>query len=284
MKPITMERFAVMSVQYVQYSFEYFLDSMETCGITNIELWSGAPHFCADDYDSVEQARKRIQHMKNQMADKGMKVICLTPEQLNYPINIAAYDQRLRERSLEYFTKQMEFALEFGTDQLFITSGVGLRDKPREESWKRSRESLHILAERAGNLGVKLIMEQLQPYESNLVTTCDDVVRMVQEVNSLHLQCCVDVVAMAVVGDHLQEFFDQLPGRIQHIHLADGDPSGHYILGDGHLPLIEYIQTLEKNAYEGYITLEINDSIYVTDPHPALLRSAEFLKKHLPVR
>ncbi|UUZ95191.1 TIM barrel protein [Paenibacillus sp. P25] len=281
MAKITMDRIAVMSVPYVHYSFEYFLSSMERCGYRNIELWTGAPHFCDEDYTSLAESGRRIREMKRQMDDRGMKVICLTPEQLNYPINIAGFEDRLRRRSIDYFTRQMEYAREFGTDKLFITSGVGLRDQPREESWKRSQESLSILAERAGAAGITLLMEQLQPYESNLVTTCDDVERMVREVDSPYLQCCVDVVAMAVVNERLQVFFDRLPGRIRHIHLADGDPSGHYILGDGTLPINDYIRTLEENAYEGYVTLEINDSIYLTDPHRALFQSSMYLKNVL---
>ncbi|MFC7394072.1 sugar phosphate isomerase/epimerase family protein [Scopulibacillus cellulosilyticus] len=280
---LTMDRIAVMSVQYVQYSFEYFLDSMEMCGVKNIELWTGAPHFCDEDYTNFIEARKRIKIMKNQMDQIGMKVICVTPEQLNYPINLAAHNDVLRRRSIDYFIRQMEYALEFGTRQLFITSGVGLRDKPKEESWKYSRESLKVLSEHAEKLGVRLIMEQLQPYESNLISTCSDMVRMIQEVDSPSLQCCIDVVAMAVVNEKLEDFFDQLPGRIQHIHLADGTPSGHYVLGDGNLPLTEYMKTLQKNQYEGYITLEINDSIYLTDPHPALKRSTDYLKKYFPL-
>jgi fructoselysine 3-epimerase len=273
-----MDRIAVMNVQYVQYSFSYFLNSMETCGVKNIELWTGSPHFYYEDYSTLTETYKKIKDLKAQMDDKGMKVICLTPEQLNYPINLAAVDQHLRNRTIDYFIKHMEMALEFGTNQLFITSGVGLRDVPREECWKYSRESLRILAEKAEKLGVNLMMEQLQPYESNLITTCQDMVRMVREVDSQALKCCVDVVAMAVVDDALEDFFHQLGDNIQHIHLADGDPSGHYILGDGNLPINKYLKTLQQREYSGHITLEINDSIYLTDPHRALKKSTDYLK------
>ncbi|MFS0634365.1 TIM barrel protein [Mesobacillus foraminis] len=276
-----MNQIAVMNVQYVQYSFDFFLDSMAKCGVKNIELWTGAPHFYYEDYLTYRETSKKIKKLKGQIEDLGMKVICLTPEQLNYPINLAAKDERLRTRTVDYFSRHMEMALEFGTDQLFITSGSGLRDVQREESWKYSRESLEILAEKAEITGIKLIMEQLQPYESNLITTRSDIERMLQEVDSSSLQCCVDVVAMAVVKDELEDFFKSLEGRIQHIHLADGNPSGHYILGDGSLPIIDYLKTLDNNKYDRYITLEINDSIYLTDPHLALKRSTDYLRNVL---
>lgn len=282
MTGITMRNIAVMNVQYWHYSFEYFLDSMHKCGVTNIDFWAGAPHFSFDNYKTRSAADAEIIRLRNYIESNGMQVITYTPEQLNYPINIAGHENAYRQKSLDYFARSMEDALAFGTNRLFITSGWGLLDKPREESWKLATDSLRILTEQAEKLGVYLVIEQLQPYESNLLTTCDDMVRMIREVNSSHLLCCVDLVAMAVVNDTLQSFFDRLPGRIHHIHFADGNPSGHYVCGDGNLSLFEYIQTLSQNQYEEYLTLEINDSIYWNDPHVSIHRSVDFLRRYLP--
>jgi protein FrlC len=277
-----MQNIAVMSVQYWHYSFEYFLNSMEKCNLHNIDLWGGAPHYCFDNYKTRAEANQRISEIRKQIEGRGMKVITFTPEQLNYPINIAGREAAYRIKSLDYFMRSMEDALAFGTNRLFMTSGWGLLDEPREDAWKRSVESLQFLSEKAQELNVTLIIEQLQPYESNLLTTCNDMRRMLHEVNSDALQCCVDLVAMAVVKDELQPFFDQMPGRIHHIHFADGNPSGHYVWGDGNLPMMDYVHTLEANNYAEYLTLEINDAIYWNDPHDSIDRTARYLRRYLP--
>jgi fructoselysine 3-epimerase len=282
MPGISMQNIAVMSVQYWHYSFEYFLHSLERCQLRNIDFWAGAPHFCYENYKTRSAADKKILEMRRVIEDRGMKVIILTPEQLNYPINIAGCEESYRQKSLDYFLRNMEDALAFGTNKLFITSGWGLLDEPREDAWKRSVNSLQFLAEKAGNLGITLIIEQLQPYESNLLTTCNDMVRMLEEVNSEALQCCIDVVAMAVVKDELQPFFDRMPGRIHHIHFADGNPSGHYVCGDGNLPLMDYVHTLEANRYNDCLSLEINDAIYWSDPSDSIERTVRYLRRNLP--
>jgi len=279
---ISIQNIAVMSVQYWHYSFEYFLNSIEKCQLKNIDFWAGAPHFCFDNYKTRSEADKKISELRKQIEDKGMKVIILTPEQLNYPINIAGCEEPYRRKSLDYFLRNMEDALAFETNRLFVTSGWGLLDEPREDAWKRSVYSLQYLAEKAQALGITLIIEQLQPYESNLLTTCTDMVRMLHEVNSEALQCCVDLVAMAVVKDDLQSFFDRMPGQIHHVHFADGNPSGHYVCGDGNLPLMDYVQTLEANHYDEYISLEINDAIYWSDPHDSIDRTMRYLRSNLP--
>lgn len=50
-------------------------------------------------------------------------------------------------------------------------SGWGYWNEDREEAWKRSREMLSRLADKAVELGLHLVMESLRPQESQLVTT-----------------------------------------------------------------------------------------------------------------
>ena len=282
MNKISMQNISVMSVQYWHYSFDYFLDSMEKCGLHNIELWTGAPHYYLGHYDTPQEAKKQRQFLFKKIKDRGMSVIMITPEQLNYPINIAGRDPLYREKSIQYLKQYIDAACDFECSNVFTTSGWGLLDEPREEAWQRSVSSLKILSAYAHARGVNLIIEQLQPYESNLLTTCDDMVRMLNEVDSPALQCCVDLVAMAVVEDSLSDFFTKVGERIRHVHFADGNPSGHYICGDGNLPLQDYIHILEQNNYDGYLTLEINDAIYWDDPHRSIAQSAAYLRRILP--
>ncbi len=282
MSAITMENIAVMSVQYVRYSFDYYLESMKRCGLCNIDLWGGTPHFCRLDYKNSASAEKKIAEMSKKIADLGMQVVIYTPETLNYPYSFADPEQAVRNRTIEFFDMAMDDALCFGTNKVFMNSGFGLMDLPREESWQRAAESIRKVADIAEKKGIILMLEQLQPYESNLLTTLPDMVRMLQDVNSPALQTCVDLVAMAVSDEALEQYFEAIPSSIQHIHYADGNPSGHFILGDGNLPLQEYIRILERNDYTGSVDLEINDSIYWDDPHTSIKRSADYLRQFLP--
>lgn len=283
MSKITMDKVSVMSVQYCHYSFSYFLDSMEKCNLKNIDFWGGSPHYCRLDYSTSIEALNKIKEIKNKIDDKGMKVVIYTPETLAYPFSVASLEKAICNRTIDYFDKTFEDALALGTNKVFINTGCGLLDVPREDSWKRAVENIKIISERAKKQGITMIIEQLQPYESKILTTCSDMSRILKEVNSDNLKACIDLVAMEVVGDKLEEFYSTLDNEsIQLIHYADGNPSGHYILGDGNLPLREYIKTLEKYNYNSYIDLEINDSIYWKDPHTSIKRSSDYLRTFLP--
>ncbi|MEG0768970.1 MAG: TIM barrel protein [Ruthenibacterium sp.] len=282
MSRITMQDVAVMSVQYVQHTFDFYLDSMEKAGVKNLDIWGGAPHYCRMDYRTSFAAARKIAELRAQMNSRGMKTVIYTPETLGYPFSYSAPDCILRERTLDYMKEAMEDALELGTDRVFLNSGCHPRDLDREEGWKRTVDSYRTLCDRAEKLGVRMVLEQLQPYESNLILTLADIKRMMAEVNSPALVCCVDLVAMEVAGDTLEAFCNELGERLEWVHYSD---SHHLILGDGDYgreKLTGYIKTLEQHGYANCLDLEINDSIYWDDPHASIQRSVDYLRTFLP--
>lgn len=282
MSRITMQNVAVMSVQYVQYSFPYYLDSMEKCGLTKVDLWGGAPHYCRLDHTSSLQAGRRAAQLRREIEDRGMQVVIYTPETLGYPFSYSVPDPALRGRTIDYMKSAMEDALTFGTNRVFLNTGCHPRDLDREEGWKRTVDSFRVLCNRAERLGVKLVLEQLQPYESNLVLNLSDVKRMLSEVGSPALCCCVDLVAMEVAKDTLEDFCQSLGDRLEWVHYSD---SHHLVLGDGDYgrdKLEDYVRTLERHGYQNCLDLEINDSIYWEDPHTSIQRSADYLRAFLP--
>ncbi|MDD3537749.1 MAG: sugar phosphate isomerase/epimerase [Eubacteriales bacterium] len=281
MSTIKFEQFSVMSVQYVQHSLAYYLDSMVRCGIRNVDFWGGVPHYNRMSYSTAAEAEKRLKQIRRNIDDRGLHVVVYTPETLSYPFSYASPEKAVRNSTIRYMEAAMEDAEILGTNQVFLNTGCGLRDLPREESWKRCVESIRTLCEKAESRGIEMIIEQLQPYESNLLVSREDMTRMLREVDSPALNVCVDVVAMEVMGETLRDQYDRFRDHIRLIHYCDGDPSGHSILGTGNLPLKEYIDILEENDFTGYLSLEINDSIYWMDPHDSIQKSVDYIHNEL---
>lgn len=279
MSTLTMQNISVMSTEYVHHSFQYFLDSMVKCGIKNIDIWGGVPHYCRLNYATNLQAEHKVRELRREIDARGLKTAIYTPEILGYPFNLSVPDETTRARTVDYMDASMDDALLLGTNKLFINSDMGLRDLPRAENWDRCVDTIRRICEIAEKKGVILTLETLQPYESNLVVTLGDVEQMLKDVNSDALKVCLDVVAMEVQGETVQQWCTAFGDKIQFIHYAD---TCHYVLGDGKLPVKEYLHTLEQNNYDGIVDLEINDSIYWEDPHTSVMRSVEYLRKFLP--
>ena len=279
MRKITMNDFAAMTVSYQQYSFDYVLNSLQKIGIRNIDFWGGIPHVCHLDY-SDKEAETFLKQLRQKAEDRGMRFVIYTPETLAYPFSIADPNTRTVERTIDFFRTSMDDALTLGTDRLFINTGTGLRDHPVEQSMEICINAIRKICDDAESKGITMMLEQLQPYESNICTDINAIKKIVDAVDSPNLKICVDLVAMDVAKENLEMYYDTFgEDKIGFIHFSDAH---HEICGTGDLPLKEYIETLQKHDYDSIVDLEINDSIYWFDPHDAHKRTVDHLKTFIP--
>ena len=131
---ISKSQISIMNIQYGYYPLEKFLDDAVRAGVEHVELWGAAPHFHLEDmtYTDVCRVRKQIE-------ERGLSLVCYTPEQCIYPVNLAADSTVQRRRSLKYFEDNLRAAAELGTDKMLVTTGWGYLDNSNiNEAWKLS--------------------------------------------------------------------------------------------------------------------------------------------------
>lgn len=275
MKQITMERVASMNIQYRYYPLSRFLDDTVDCGLTNIELWGAAPFFHLEDMSYLE-----VQGVRREIEKRGLHLVCLTPEQCVYPINLAAPTREERFRSLKFFENHLRAAGELGADKMLVTSGWGYFDgSNREEAWKWAREGIYDLAELAGAHGLKLALEVLRHDESNLVYNLDTLRQMLTELSHPCVGGMIDTIPMALAGESPADYLKVLGKDLIHVHFIDGMPRGHLAWGDGVLDAGRYLAELSEGGYEGYLSLEITDGRYYMEPWKSLQQSTEVLRR-----
>lgn len=260
-KMIRREQVAGMNLHYRFYSLDYFLDTQKELGFKSIELWAGAPHFYLDSmgYEDVKEVKRKIR-------ERGLNVVCLTPENCIYQYQFAAQTPILFEKSYQYFVNGLHAAAELGCKFMQCNSGWGYRNEDREEAWKRSREMLSHLAEKAGELGMHLVMESLRPQETQLVVTLADTKRMFDEINSPNLKILIDTTAMSVSGETLDDWFEVFGKDIWHMHFIDSNPMGHLAWGHGDRDLKGYLEALRRHNYHGCLGQELTVADYFDDP------------------
>lgn len=260
---------------YYYYSFAYFLDAMEKRNISNIELWLAEPHLCLEDcsYAGMHQFAQRL-------GKRNFKVCCVTPEQYQYPINIASLDADTRKRSTNYFKKAIDFAAELGAPKVLVASGHCPLGDDREEAWKRMREALTELAHNACFKGLQIAFEPM-PRKIDLVRSASDVKRMLDEVNFYEgIQAIIDFDICLRRKDTPKRYAEILGKQnIRHIHLNDGNPGGHLVPGEGVLPVREALTELEDMGYTGDISMEVTNAVYFEKPDTATENTLQFLRE-----
>ncbi|PWW17636.1 protein FrlC [Cytobacillus oceanisediminis] len=265
-----------MNFHYLHYPLDYFLAAMVKYEFEKIELWGAAPHLYVEDSSLVE-----IRTIKKEIDRRELEVVCFTPEQCMYPINLAAKESAIRERSVAYFKKSIDAALELEAPMVLVTAGWGYRNESRQEAWSRTQDSLEQLTVYAEKQGIVLALEPLQKIESNLITTLPELKEILASIASPHLKGMVDTIPLAVEGEELASYFQQLQGDLVHIHFIDGNPGGHLAWGDGSLPLETYMKTLGNYNYDRALTMEFTSSQYLIDPNKAVEKSLRSLTPFL---
>ena len=273
MKHIKKNQIAVMNIQYKYFPLTAFLDDAVKNNVDNIELWGAAPHFYLDDmtYREVTAVRREIEKRK-------LKLVCYTPEQCVYPINIASSCKEMRRRSVKFLEDSIRAAGELGCDKVLVTSGTGYFDgSDRQDAWKWSRENLYGLGELAEHYGVTLALEVLRYDESNLVHNLPTLQKMLNELDHRAIGGMIDTIPMALAEEHPSQYLKALGRKLVHIHFIDGAPRGHLAWGDGILDMNGYLAELDEYAYSGYLSLEITDGRYFMNPSASVEQSVNQL-------
>lgn len=270
---IQRHQIAAMNIQYRYFPLKRFLDDTVSCGIKNVELWGGAPHFYLKDltYRNIVQIRREI-------TSRGLKLICYTPEQCIYPINLAADRRVERRRSLKYFEDQLRAAAELGADKMLVTTGWGYLDNSnRQDAWNYAKDGLFDLAELAKFYGITLALEVLRQDESNLVYNLPTLMKMLKELNHPSVGGMIDTIPMALAGERPKDYLEALGDKLVHVHFIDGTPRGHLAWGDGCLDMAGYLQEFSDYGYQKMLSLEITDGRYYMEPTGSLRQSVKQL-------
>lgn len=279
MKNLKESQILTSNYPYYRYSLDYAFESLNRIGASDIEFYACFPHFHLDDISYLD-----VKRITKKLADYGLKVVCFTPEQCLYPVNIAALDINARKRSIDVFKKSIQYGSEMGAKYIVVLAGYGTLDEDERITWKRSVESLGILSSLAESYGIKLVLET-SPREYTTTHNSKDVVRMIHEVGSPAIGGMIDTATLGYSGETMKQAIDDLERNLCHVHVADGNPNGHLILGEGHLDLAGMLKQLDDIEYSGPMGLEILNDKYIRNPHYAMetsfIKLKEYIKKEI---
>lgn len=267
------ERFALGSYQYLRYPLTYFLDVAAQLEIPNVELWAAAPHLYLEMVTG-----QQLSLLSKELRARELQVCCITPEQCVYPVNLAAEDEDLRQYSIRSFQRAVLVAEALECPKVLVTAGCGYFNHPVSQAWERSVQSLTQVARFAAHRGIGLLLETLTPLSSNLVNTPVQQEKMIAQLPQGCVQAMLDIGQMVYMGQSLNDYL-ALGTQLGHVHLHDSHPAIHMALGDGDLPLQEYLLALERSGYRGLYAFEFNDARYRQNPAQADFCSIEWLHR-----
>lgn len=219
------------------------LEQIKSVGYAGVEI----PIFNTDPL-AWETWRKKLD-------DLSLDRVAVT---INGPDNhqISA-DASMRNSTLERNKRAVDCAAVIGskllTGPFHSALGVftGKTATEQERAW--AKENLFALAEYAQQYDIVLGLEYLNRFESYLVTTTDELIQLVDEINHPNCKLMFDSFHANIEEQNIAAAIKKMANRLVHVQLSENDRG---ILGRGHVDFKSILLALEEIDYNGMISVE----------------------------
>ena len=205
--------------------------------------------------------------------------------------NQISADENMRKSTLERNKRAIDCAMILGSDLLtgpfHSALGVFTGVPPTKEELLWAKENLWDLAEYADSMGITLGLEYLNRFESYLVSSSDELLALVEDINHPACKIMFDTFHANIEEKSMTEAIKKLAKHIIHVQLSENDRS---TLGKGRIDFTEILAALKSINYDGMLSIEAfsmklpaaNIWRKMFDSEEQLMKdSLSFLKSHL---
>lgn len=273
-------KLSYQTFSYLNYPFEEVLTRLANLGYDGVEI--SAASECGTFYPSVFSSERVKQVVKKAKA-LNLEIVSYDCELLPASgWNIASPLGWVRKRTVDYIKSSILKASELGAKFVVVVAGRSLYGVKKQDSWSWAIEGFRECAQFAENNGICLILEHLTLLEGNVVVTLDDLLLMIEEVNSKNFAALLDTGHVNVNGESFTDYVFQLKDKLKHIHIDDnnGRSDDHLPPGLGTINFGPLFSALKKANYEGYLSIEPSFTFSI-DPDSAAFQGIEFLKRYV---
>nr|VFJ46084.1 MAG: Sugar phosphate isomerase/epimerase [Candidatus Kentron sp. DK] len=262
-------------------------------GLRNMSTVSAVNVVAAAGYDGIEIALHAAHLHPHTATDTELRQVIealdttgLVPACLATGADDLLSDQRFepslispdpagRRQRIDVLKRAMEIALALGAPVLGFASGPLRPELSRDLAWGHLVAGVRECLDSANGL-----LLAIEPEPGFLVSTTVDAISLIEEVGSPGLVMNMDIGHVYVTEDDFTDAVARGARYSRHIHIEDikNRVHSHEVPGDGDIPFSEVFRILRKEAYDGYLSVELYNK---TDWRDALTRSRAHLLGHM---
>jgi D-psicose/D-tagatose/L-ribulose 3-epimerase len=165
----------------------------------------------------------------------------------------------VREQAIEYLRTCIDLAAGVGSPvvagPMYATTGVTrmLPDDERAEQWERAVEGLRTGADYAAQRGVTLAIEPLNRFETDLVNTVEQGVRLCRDIGGDNVGLLLDTFHMNIEEKDIGDAIRLAGPFVRHFHTCENDRGAP---GTGHVEWDDVFGALDDIGYGGPAVIE----------------------------
>lgn len=168
---------------------------------------------------------------------------------------IVQKEPEARQAEIAQVTRSFELANEFDCKVVKTFGGELPDDRPVDQALDEAAESLAILADRAAEKGVTLVVETHDGFCKG-----EMLARLLGRVEHPALGALWDVFHPHRKGESADETDRLIGDRVRHVHIKDavreGDGWRFVLCGEGELPIAEALRAMQRRGYDGAVALD----------------------------
>lgn len=168
-------------------------------------------------------------------------------------------DPKYRQESLDYIRATLKLARKWGATVMCgpMYSAVGKRRQVSPEQkkieWELAVKGLQEAGKMAADAGVKLALEPLNRFETDLVNTCAQVLQLVKDVGNPAVGIHLDTFHMHIEEKCVYKAVKLAGKRLYHCHACENDRGAP---GTGQVHWKEWAKALKEVKYDGACVIE----------------------------
>jgi sugar phosphate isomerase/epimerase len=190
-------------------------------------------------------------------------------------LTLTSSDSGVRREAREFVRSIIQVAARWGAPAI-IGSMQGRHEAgvTREQALAHLAEALDDLGGDAQRLGVPLLLEPLNRYETNLFNRLGELAAWLRQLRAQNIRILADLFHMNIEEANSPRALREAGPLIGHVHFAD---SNRHAVGMGQTQIGPIVEALRDSAYSGYLSAEI---FPLPDPMAAAQQTISAFRKH----
>ncbi len=250
-------------------TFAERLQKAAQLGYDGIELMVVRP----DELDADDIAAQISKH--------GLQIAAVASGGISFAdkLTLLAIDPDTSRRAVERLHALIDIAAKLGAPIVTIGGFRGRLVWGGPTARAKLIEILRTAAERAKAHGLRLVLEPLNRYESDIVNTADEGLKLIEEIDHSQVGLLLDTFHMNIEEPSFHDSLRRVmeADRLWHVHLGD---SNRLPPGQGHIDFASIVSTLRSIGYKGFLSAELWPR---PDPDAAAAATVAHMRRLVPI-
>lgn len=189
---------------------------------------------------------------------------------------LGAFDDARRRKAIAHFKEIAKFAKQIHSGAVIIGGIRGRLDGSKdlfEENTRKGIDAIRECAEWTDSIGIPLLIEPINRYETNWIFTASDGCKLLEEIGIDSVKLLLDTFHMNIEEASIKEAIIETGNHVGYVHFADNT---RHAPGQGNTDFKTILSALEHINYSGPIVAEV---LPLPDDQTALLKTKEFWQK-----